>query len=74
MLQKYDKALKLDGVGPWHMTPDPWHLTPDSWPVNPDTWNVTHDMWHMVGVEHSLKISASHLLRFGIDSVLKILN
>ena len=28
----------------------------------------------MVGVEHSLKISAPQLLRFGIDSVLKILN
>ena len=28
----------------------------------------------MVGGEHSLKISALQLLRFGIDSVLKILN
>ena len=28
----------------------------------------------MVGGEHSLKISAPQLLRFGIDSVLKILN
>ena len=28
----------------------------------------------MVGGEHSLKMSASQLLRFGIDSVLKILN
>ena len=31
-------------------------------------------MWHMVGGEHSLKISAPNLLRFGIDRVLKILN
>ena len=31
-------------------------------------------MCHMVGGEHSLKISAPHLLRFGIDSVLKILS
>ena len=31
-------------------------------------------MWYMVGGEHSLKISAPQLLRFGIDSVLKILN
>ena len=28
----------------------------------------------MVGVEYSLKVSASHLLRFGIYSVLKIRN
>ena len=28
----------------------------------------------MVGFEHSLKISAPQFLRFGIDSVLKILN
>ena len=39
-----------------------------------DTWHVTYDTWHMVGGEHSLKISAPQLLRFGIDSVLKILN
>ena len=31
-------------------------------------------MWHMVRGEHSLKISALKLLRFGIDSILKILN
>ena len=31
-------------------------------------------MWHMVGDEHSLKVLAPQLLRFGIDSVLKILN
>ena len=37
-------------------------------------WLATHDMWHMVEGEHSLKISASQLLRFGIDSALKILN
>ena len=43
-----------------------WHLTPD-------TWYVTRDMWHMVGGEHSLKISAPQLSLFGIDSVLKIL-
>ena len=35
---------------------------------------MTCDMWHMVGGEHSLKISAPQLLRFGMDSVLKILN
>ena len=35
---------------------------------------MTRDMWHMVGGEHSLKISGPKLLRFGIDSVLKILN
>ena len=31
-------------------------------------------MRHMVGGEHSLKISAPQLLWFGIDSVLKIMN
>ena len=31
-------------------------------------------MWHMVGGEHSVKIWASQLLRFGIESVLKVLN
>ena len=35
---------------------------------------MAHDMWHMLGVKHFLKISASQLLRFGITSVLKILN
>ena len=43
-----------------------WHLTPD-------TWIVTRDMWHMVGGDHSLKISAPQLLQFGFDSVLNIL-
>ena len=32
----------------------------------------TRDMWHMVESEYSLKIAAPQLLRFGIDSVLKI--
>ena len=36
--------------------------------------HVTVNMWHMEGGEHSLKISALQLLRFGIDSVLNILN
>ena len=31
-------------------------------------------MWHLVGGEHSLKISAPQILRFGIDSFLNILN
>ena len=33
---------------------------------------MTYDMWHMVGGEHSLKISAPQLLWFGIDSTLNI--
>ena len=37
-------------------------------------WRVTHDMRHMMGGEHSLKILAPQLLRFGIDSVMKVLN
>ena len=39
-----------------------------------DMLRLTRYMWHMEGVEYSLKISAFHLLRFGIDSVLKILS
>ena len=39
----------------------------------PTFFHVTHDMCHKVGGEHSLKISAPQLLRFGIDSVLKIM-
>ena len=37
---------------------------------------MTCDMWHMGegGGEHSLKIPVPQLLRFGIDSVLKIRN
>ena len=34
-------------------TPDIWHMTPDI-----DTWHMTPDMWHVVGGEHSLRISA----------------
>ena len=37
-----------------------------------NTLHVACDMWHMVGGEHSLKMSAPQLLRFGIDSVLKM--
>ena len=35
---------------------------------------MTHDMGHMLGDENSLKISAPNLLRFGMESVLKILH
>ena len=58
----------------WHLTPDTWHLTPDTGHRTPDTWHLTCDTWHMVRGEHSLKSSAPQLLRFGLDSVLKILN
>ena len=51
-----------------------WHMKRDTWSVTHDTWHVTFDMWHMVGDEHLLKILIPQLLRFGIDSVLKILN
>ena len=33
---------------------------------------MTRDMWHMVGGEHSVKISSPQLLWFGIDSTLNI--
>ena len=52
-------------------------MTRDTWNVTCDMWHITymtHDMWHMVKDEHSLKILTSQLLRFWIDSVLKILN
>ena len=39
--------------------------------MTPDIWHMTCDMWHDTWYEHSLKISAHQLLRFGIDSVLK---
>ena len=42
--------------------------------MTPETWLVTQAKSHMVGGEHSLKISAPQLLRFGIDRVLKIMN
>ena len=51
-----------------------WHSTRDTVHMTGDMWHVTPDMWHTVGGEHSLKISAPQLLRFGIDIVLKILN
>ena len=50
------------------------HLIADTWHVTPDRWQAAHDMWHMVGGEYYLKFSAPQLLRFGKDSVLKILN
>ena len=40
--------------------------------MTPDTWHVTHDMWHVVGGEHSLKISAPKLLLFVIYDIMKI--
>ena len=58
----------------WHLRPETWHLRPDTWHLTPDTWHRTPDTWHMVGVEHSLKSLAPRPLRFGIDSVLNILN
>ena len=51
-----------------NVTPDTWHVTHDMWHPTHDMWHPKHDMWHMVGsVEHSLKISAPQLLRFGIE-------
>ena len=51
---------------------DTLHLTRYIWHVTCDMWLVTYDMWHMMGGEHSLKMSAPQLIRLGIDSVLKI--
>ena len=40
--------------------------------MTPDMWNVTPDIWHMVGGEHSLKISALLLSRFGCNDIVKV--
>ena len=78
--------FKLDGVGPVDNKPSTkklhhfvkkqktWQVTRDKWHMTPDRWHLTRDMRHMVGGEHSFKMSAPQLLRFGIYSVLKILN
>ena len=51
-----------------NVTHDTRHVTHDMWHPTHDMWHPKHDMWHMVGaVEHSLKISAPQLLRFGIE-------
>ena len=42
-----------------------WHMTPGTWFLTCDTWPVICDMWHMVGREHSLKMSAPQLARAG---------
>ena len=42
--------------------------------MTPDTYHMTHDMWHMTHGGGWTKMSAPQLLRFGIDSGLKILN
>ena len=50
------------------VTHDTWHVTHDLLHPTPDMWHPTYDMWHMVGAgEHSFKISAPQLFRFGID-------
>ena len=46
------------------MTPDTCYLTPDTWHVTHDPWHVTCDIWWGVTI----------ISRFGIDSVLEILN
>ena len=77
-------VLELDGVCPGAyqtlhqlappLSPNFFYMTPDTWHLTRDKWHMTCDMWHIVGGEHSLQMSAPQLLRFGIDSVLKILN
>ena len=61
--KKKNKKIRLN--------PDTWHLTLDTWHLTLDTWHVTHDMWNMMGGELIWKVQLS---RFGMDSVLKILN
>ena len=77
------KRYELDGTGPSVTSSTTlskkkfnknyiWHVKRDTWYLPRDTWHMTCDTWG--GIEHYLKMSASQLLRFGIGSVLKILN
>ena len=44
----------------------------DTWHVACDIWHMTHDTWHVTGWgKPFLKMSASLLVRFGSDGVLK---
>ena len=54
------------------MTLDTGHVTLDTWNLTRDTWQMTPDMWHVVGGEHSLKMSPLQLSRFGCNDVLKV--
>ena len=65
ILTGYD-PLKTDPTPTSSSTLSKQNVTLVAWHVTPDTWHITHDMWHRVGDENSLKISALHLLRFGI--------
>ena len=47
----------------WHVTHAMWHVACDLWHMTCDTWHMTHG-----GGEHSHKISAHQLLRFGTVS------
>ena len=53
---------------------DTWLVAYDMWHMTHDTWYVTSGMWHVLWGEHSLKISAPYLLRFGMDRIWKVLN
>ena len=55
-LHHFVKKLKIKKL--WHVTHDMWHVISDTWHVTCDTWHMTHDMRHVVGGEHSPKISA----------------
>ena len=46
-----------------------WHMTRDMWRAACDIWHLKHG-----GGEHSFKMSAPQLLRFGIDGVMMVLN
>ena len=54
--EKEKKKKKKKILDTWHLTLDTWHLTCDTW------WEG----------EHSLKIAAPYLLRFGFIDVLKV--
>ena len=47
-------------------------VTPDTWKEIHDTWHLTLDMWQIVGGEHCLKMSATYLLQFECNDVMKV--
>ena len=78
-------ASKLDGVGTVDNGPSTYYLhhfvrqkkvTLDTWHMPFDTWQMTHEIWHVtLGGKWTFSQNfSSPLLRFGIDSVVKILN
>ena len=65
------KIRKLDMLAPLITDPSPSSFATLS-NKNCHTWYVTYDMWQVWAGEHSLKISAPYISRFGSEGVLEI--